>query len=147
MLIPAEEIVGISLSTTTLNFATNYSEFTFNISNIGTSGAISWTIGDISVGWISVMPQSGSVAMGQSASIKVCIDHSKILASESTFITINAAGGSQSIMVMVEKAGSGSSGGSGGGDGSSAMCPMDSMLTICLTAIPKITTHLMLRMP
>lgn len=103
LLVPAQELSGIILSTTKLNFDTTYSELVFNITNVGSSGTVAWSVGDISVGWLTVMPISGEVGMGQSVSVKVLVDRSKLTASESTFITIYAASGSQSIEVLVAK--------------------------------------------
>lgn len=112
---PEEEISGVQLSTSTLNFDTNYTELTFSIRNTGNAGTVSWNISGINVSWLTVSPQQGETAMGKSSEVKVLINRSSITASQSTSIIVNAAGGSQSIVVLVSTE-SDSGGNEGGGD-------------------------------
>lgn len=100
-LTPVGEITGIQLSTSTLNFDTNYSELTFTLRNIGNTGTVSWHISGINVSWLTISPQQGETAMGKSSEIKVMIDRTGITSSQSTSFIVNAAGGSQSIVVLV----------------------------------------------
>ena len=46
---PVGEITGIQLSTSVMNFDTNYSELTFTLRNIGNTGTVSWYISGINV--------------------------------------------------------------------------------------------------
>lgn len=106
-LVPEAQMSGIEISTTSLNFDRTYSELTFDIRNTGTSGSISWTITGIDAAWLSVSPMSGTTEMGKSSSIKVTVNRSLITEDTSSVFTVNAAGGSKSIMVSV-RAGNGS---------------------------------------
>lgn len=112
---PIGEISGIQLSTSVLNFDTNYSELTFSIRNIGNAGTVSWNISGINVSWLTVSPQQGETAMGKSSEVKVLINRSSITTSQSTSIIVNAAGGSQSIVVLVSTENN-SGGNEGGGE-------------------------------
>ena len=116
---PVGEITGIQLSTSVMNFDTNYSELTFTLRNIGNTGTVSWYISGINVSWLTVSPQQGETAMGKSSEIKVMIDRANITSSQSTSFIVNAAGGSQSIVVLVstESDGGGNEGGNEGGEG------------------------------
>lgn len=116
---PVGEITGIQLSTSVMNFDTNYSELTFTLRNIGNTGTVSWYISGINVSWLTISPQQGETAMGKSSEIKVMIDRSNITSSQSTSFIVNAAGGSQSIVVLVstESDGGGNEGGNEGGEG------------------------------
>lgn len=116
---PVGEITGIQLSTSVMNFDTNYSELTFTLRNIGNTGTVSWYISGINVSWLTISPQQGETAMGKSSEIKVMIDRANITSSQSTSFIVNAAGGSQSIVVLVstESDGGGNEGGNEGGEG------------------------------
>lgn len=116
---PVGEITGIQLSTSVMNFDTNYSELTFTLRNIGNTGTVSWHISGINVSWLTISPQQGETAMGKSSEIKVMIDRANITSSQSTSFIVNAAGGSQSIVVLVstESDGGGNEGGNEGGEG------------------------------
>lgn len=107
---PVQEMAGVRLSTNVLNFDTRYSVLTLDLTNTGTSGTVDWNISGIEAPWLKVSPANGSTDMGKSSSIKVSIDRNMISQSETSFFTVNAAGGSQSVMVMVDK---GSAGGGG----------------------------------
>lgn len=109
-------ISGISLSTNALEFDNTSSEEVFSITNTGNSGTISWSISNISASWLTVTPTSGSVAQGKSSTVTVRIDRSKISKDETTYITINAAGGSMSVAVYVECGSAGNGNGNGNGE-------------------------------
>ncbi len=120
-LTPEKQSDAITLSSTVLDFSTNYSELTLTLRNTGNVGNVSWYISGINVSWLSVAPQQGETAMGKSSEIKVIVDRSKITESTSTYFIVNAAGGSQSVNVIVStnNNGGGNSGGgnnNGGGD-------------------------------
>lgn len=110
-LIKEKPLSGIELSTNQLRFGTSYSELTFDIRNVSTSGDIDWYISNVTVPWLTVSPMNGTVAMGQSASVKVTVDRSQAGEEAMTTFNVNAGGGSVSIMVTV-----GDDGGQGGGD-------------------------------
>lgn len=96
-----KEQSGVKLSTTQLNFDTKYDELSLDIQNTGNSGDIDWTITNIDVPWLSVSPERGTVEMGKSNSVKVMVDRTLVTSNETTLFNVNAAGGSQSVMVMV----------------------------------------------
>lgn len=98
---PVDEISAIELSTSVLDFDTDYSELTLSLKNIGNAGAVSWYISGIDVSWLNVDPQQGETATGKSSDIKVIIDRTNISSSQSTSFIVNAAGGSQSVTVLV----------------------------------------------
>ncbi|MBR2452063.1 MAG: carboxypeptidase regulatory-like domain-containing protein [Rikenellaceae bacterium] len=116
----ASFISGITLSTNTLNFGANESEKGFSISNIGNSGEISWSISAVTVPWLTVDPMFGSIAQGQQGSVKVIIDRSYITTDQTTYLTINAGGGSMQLAIYVNSDkgdGGDNEGGSDEGDG------------------------------
>ena len=102
---PKEENPSVKLSSTHLNFGTSLNELVLNITNTGNSGTVSWNISSIDVSWLSVSPISGEVNMGKSESIKVKINRSSITKEETTFFTVEAAGGSTAVMVSVSPTG------------------------------------------
>lgn len=117
---PETPVSGMEISVTSLNFDTAYNELTFDIRNTGTSGALSWTITGVDAEWLTINPMSGTTNMGKSSSVKVTVNRSLIAEDSSTIFTVNAAGGSKSVMVSVRAvSGNGDSGngGDGGGDG------------------------------
>lgn len=123
MMQPEQVITGVQLSTNTLNFGKQYSELTLTITNVGTAGSIDWSITGITEAWLNVTPSSGRINMGNSAVVKVRIDRNAITQDKTTFITLTAAGNSQTIRVSVEATSedSGNTGGdnegsTGGGD-------------------------------
>lgn len=128
---PIGEISGIQLSTSVLDFDTNYSELTFSLKNIGNTGTVSWYISGINVSWLTVSPQQGETAMGKSSEIKVLINRANITSSQSTSIIVNAAGGSQSVVVLVST--ESDSGGNEGddGDGSDSEDYSSATITSC----------------
>lgn len=106
-----KSLPGIELSTNQLRFGTSYNDLTFDIRNVGTSGDIDWYISNVTASWLTVSPMNGTVAMGQSASVKVTVDRSQAGEEAMTTFNVNAGGGSVAIMVTV-----GDDGGQGGGD-------------------------------
>lgn len=130
---PVGEITGIQLSTSVMNFDTNYSELTFTLRNIGNTGTVSWYISGINVSWLTISPQQGETAMGKSSEIKVMIDRSNITSSQSTSFIVNAAGGSQSIVVLVstESDGGGNEGDDEGEGGDTSEDYSSATITSC----------------
>lgn len=92
---------AFELSSTNLDFGTQYDERTFTIKNIGTAGKLSWTITNITVNWLTVSPMEGSTDAGKSSSVKVIIDRRLITENVSTSFNVEAAGGSQAVKVSV----------------------------------------------
>lgn len=113
---PISESSNLTLSSGTLDFDTGYNELTLTLTNSGNAGNVSWNVSGINVAWLTIQPAQGEIAMGKSAEIKVLIDRSQITASQSTSFIINAAGGSQSVRVLVSTQGE-SGGNEGGGEG------------------------------
>lgn len=111
---PVSELSNLTLSSNTLDFDTGYNELTLTLTNTGNAGNLSWNVSGLNVAWLTIQPAQGEIAMGKSAEIKVLIDRSQITASQSTSFIINAAGGSQSVRVLVST--QGESGGNEGGD-------------------------------
>ena len=101
---PENKTSKISLSTTTLNFGSEYTSLTFNINNIGTAGNVSWNISGINASWLTVTPKSGTTAMGKSSAVQVDINRTLLAdGANSTTILINADGESLSLAINAEK--------------------------------------------
>ena len=107
-------VTALNLIVRELDFDTGYNELTLTLTNTGNAGNLSWNVSGLNVAWLTIQPAQGEIAMGKSAEIKVLIDRSQITASQSTSFIINAAGGSQSVRVLVST--QGESGGNEGGD-------------------------------
>ena len=116
LLYPEEQVNGITFSTTTLNFGSDYDELVLELYNNGNAGDISWNVSGIDVPWLSVTPSNGVVEMGKSAAMKVMVNRTFITQDELTFFNVNAAGGSKSIKVQVSEGNGGNSGGGGSDD-------------------------------
>ena len=94
----------ISLSTSTLNFGTEYSSLTFDVKNIGNAGTVVWDITGIAANWIKVSPISGSTGMGKSSSVVVTLDRSKLTEdNNTTTILVNADGESLPVTIKAQK--------------------------------------------
>ena len=94
----------ISLSTSTLNFGTEYSSLTFDVKNIGNAGTVVWDITGIAADWIKVSPISGSTGMGKSSSVVVTLDRSKLTEdNNTTTILVNADGESLPVTIKAQK--------------------------------------------
>lgn len=94
----------IVLSTTTLNFGTEYHSLTFDVKNIGNAGDVNWTITGIDADWIKVTPTSGTTAMSKSSVVKVDLDRSKLTdAKHTTTLLVNADGESLRLTINAEK--------------------------------------------
>lgn len=111
-LLPVEKNDNLSVSPTQLYFDGTTPELTFTVRNTGTSGPINWQITNVSVPWISVSPLEGTTDMDKSSQVKVTVDYSQVPEATSTILTVEAAGGSLSVMVNVDP-----DGGNQGGDG------------------------------
>ena len=94
----------IALSTSVLNFGTEYSSLTFDVKNIGNAGDVNWDITGIDVDWLKVTPTAGTTAMSKSSAVIVNVDRSKLTEGKhSTTILINADGESLRVTINVEK--------------------------------------------
>ena len=101
---PENKTSKISLSTSTLNFGSEYTSLTFNINNIGNAGNVNWSISGINAQWITVTPKTGTTAMGKSSAVKVEVDRSKLAdGANSTTILINADGESLYLTIKADK--------------------------------------------
>ncbi|HIZ85258.1 MAG TPA: carboxypeptidase-like regulatory domain-containing protein [Candidatus Coprenecus stercoravium] len=96
-----EQVAGMALSRTTLDFGTQYNELTLDISNTGNSGNLSWNISNITVPWLDITPKEGNIGQGKSTSIKVTVDRDLIYSDVNTSFNVEAAGGSQAVRVSV----------------------------------------------
>lgn len=109
-LTPVKELSDVKLSATQLNFDKTHTELVLELFNTGNAGTVSWNITGIDAAWLTVSPMSGSIETGKSVSLKVKADRSRVTADETTFFTVNAAGGSQAVRVLI------ATGNGGGGD-------------------------------
>lgn len=124
LLTPEEDVEGMRLSATVLDFDTIYSSLSFTIYNTGTT-PLSYYITGITAGWVTITPMDGTIAVGQSSSVTVEIKRSLITEDVMSSFTVNAAGGSKSVMIKIKKGENTGGGGSdddddntGGGSGS-----------------------------
>ena len=98
--------LSAELSTSVLDFGTDFSDRMFSIYNTG-NGVVSWYISGIDVPWLSFSLQQGEIAVGGSSNVTVFVDRSKISSSQTTSFLVNAAGVSKSVSVSVRKTGGG----------------------------------------
>lgn len=95
----------IALNTNVLNFGKDYSSLTFDIKNIGNAGNVNWTVSGIDVDWIKVTPKTGTTSMGNSSTVKVDLDRTKVIGSMSTTILVEGDGESFRVTINAEEAG------------------------------------------
>ena len=94
----------ISLSTSVLNFGTEYSSLTFDVKNTGNAGDVNWDITGIDVDWLKVTPTAGTTAMSKSSAVIVNVDRCKLTEGKHTStILVNADGESLRVTINVEK--------------------------------------------
>ena len=94
----------IALSTSTLNFGTEYNTLTFDVKNVGNAGDINWEITGIDADWVKVTPTSGTTAMSKSSAVKVDINREKLLeGNNSTTILVNSDGETLRLTINAEK--------------------------------------------
>lgn len=98
------QVVEFTVSTESLSFGVNDSENTFTITNTSSSSSNSWSVSDIDVDWMSVSPASGTMGVGGSSVVKVTIYRDKITEDVTSYIIVNATGGSKQIQVSVTAA-------------------------------------------
>lgn len=113
----------IKLSATSLNFGKENNSLTFNIINVGTSGAINWTITGAEE-WFSVSPTSGTTNKDKASAIVVTLSRDKLKVDASANLIVQSDGESLAIAIHAE-AGLG-----GGGSGS------NENVTSCDSRIP-----------
>lgn len=87
-----------------LDFGKDETDITFEIINHGNDGSIKWSISGVDAPWISIIPTSGEIGQGMSASVKVAVDR-ELLPKDvnTTFIQVNVPGGSKSVKITVIK--------------------------------------------
>lgn len=106
----------IALTSSVLNFGTEYSSLTFDVKNIGNAGDVNWDITGIDAAWIKVTPTAGTTAMGKSSAVKVDIDREKLVEERNTTnILVNADGESLRVTINAEKGNGNNDDGNGGG--------------------------------
>ena len=92
------------LSNDNFNFGSTITEQVLTIKNTGNNGTISWEITEVDVAWLKVSPLSGTIAEGKEVAVKLVVDHNKLATDEaSTTFMVNAAEGSQSVRVSINK--------------------------------------------
>ena len=99
-----EKVVGVSLGNNNFNFGSTHTELALVIKNTGNSGPVDWEITGIDVAWLKASPTSGTIALGKEVAVKLTVDRNKLVTDEeSTTFLVNAAGGSQSVRVNINK--------------------------------------------
>ena len=95
---------SVQLSNDNFNFGSTITEQVLTIKNTGNNGTINWEITGVDVAWLKVSPLSGTIAEGKEIAVKLVVDHSKLATDEaSTTFMVNAAEGSQSVRVSINK--------------------------------------------
>jgi len=98
------KVAKITLSKTTLDFGLDYSSLTFDITNVGNAGDVSWTITGVDVDWVKVFPVSGTTSMDKSSAVKVEVDREKLSEGRNaTTILVEAYGESFPVTIKAEK--------------------------------------------
>ena len=97
----------LKLNTNAINFGSNQNTLSFNVSNIGTTGSISWSVSTQGVEWIQVSPASGTTATGKTSEVIVTLLRDKINGPTSGIITVVADGESLPITVSANMPSSG----------------------------------------
>lgn len=97
------KVAKITLDKTTLDFGTDLISETFNISNVGNAGDISWEITNIDVDWVKVAPLTGTTSVDKSSAVKVELDREKMPEGrQTTTILVNAYGESFPVVINAE---------------------------------------------
>ena len=108
----------MSVTPSTLNFGTEYSELQFTVKNVGTGGTLDWNISAPTNSCLSVSPKSGSLAIGASQPVTVKLDRTQMTADiPAAFINVNTDGGSLPVTITATHAPGGSDDEGGGSDG------------------------------
>ena len=95
---------SVQLSNDNFNFGSTITEQVLTIKNTGNNGTINWEITGVDVAWLKVSPLSGTIAEGKEIAVKLVVDHNKLATDEaSTTFMVNAAEGSQSVRVSINK--------------------------------------------
>ena len=101
---PIKAVNNISLANNYFNFGGTHTEQILTIGNVGNNGSVSWEITGVDVSWLKITPMSGTIAQGKEVSVKLIVDRNKLSTDEaSTTFMVNAAGGSQSVRVNINK--------------------------------------------
>ena len=88
----------LRLNTNTLNFGSGQTSLSFNISNIGTTGSINWSISS-SLDWVQISPLSGTTATGKTSEVVVTLLRDQITGPVSGIITVIADGESLPVTI------------------------------------------------
>lgn len=99
---PDDENPSMELSVSQLDFGTDYNELSFSIKNTAEYVNLDWEITGISVDWLTVSPMQGTTSAGNSASVKVAVDRSRITGDVNTVFTVEAGTLSKSVSVKVD---------------------------------------------
>lgn len=95
----------MEVSTTAVDFGAISQTKSFTIKNVGDQGSVlHWSIPNPSVDWLVASPLSGSLSVGQTATVTLTIDRTKFDGNVSTDITINTGDQTASIAVTASTA-------------------------------------------
>ncbi len=94
---------NLKLSTSSLTFDKGINELTFEIRNVGENGPIKWNINLITVDWLTVTPNEGTLEEGMANVVKVIVNRNAIPEgkSVSTSFNVSSGGAAKSISVLV----------------------------------------------
>lgn len=98
---PETEIVGFSISTSSLSFGTSYSSLTFSITNDSNLSSTSWSTDIGTTSWLTLSPSTGTTGVGESSVVIVEVDRTKVYEDSMGYIIVNAGGGSKQILVTI----------------------------------------------
>lgn len=100
----------IKLSTNSLVFAKGEVSKTFDVMNVGTSGAVAWDV-TLAEAWLKVIPANGTTGQGKSSTVVVKIDREQITQDVTANLLVEADGESMPVSVSVQFGGSEGGGG------------------------------------
>lgn len=81
----------IKLSSTSLDFGSEQSSFSFSIQNVGNAGTVKWQIMD-APDWMTVSPLKGETAVGKSSAVVVTLNRNLVKKDEAATIRVIADG-------------------------------------------------------
>ncbi len=93
----------LKLSTSSLNFGSNWTTLSFSISNIGSSGSISWKVSTKGCNWLEVSPENGTTAKGKSSEVIVKVLRDQVSGPADAIICVEGDGESLPINVTVNQ--------------------------------------------
>ena len=98
-----QEIIGMTLDVSELNFGTMHNSLVFKIENTNISKPVSWQASNIPT-YLTLSSSSGTIGIGKSASVVVQLSRNLITENTSSHIILSSEGGSISILISVNLA-------------------------------------------